>query len=164
MTAPTREQVETLLALEAKATPLDMMLAGRHSVIALIVTAPNFDHYVAARNLIRPLAEAYLDGLDAAERARLSAGVEMTDAEIGTLWEMHFNEEHRSLDEIGFARALMAEASARATAAERERCARWHEDKARICHAAWIDAGATRYLDVREAHLVSAAAHRAGEE
>ena len=55
MTAPTREQVEALLALEAK---VNRPGGARHVVEAN-------DFYDAARNLIRPLAEAYLATLDA---------------------------------------------------------------------------------------------------
>ena len=61
MTAPTREQVEALLALEAK---VNRPGGARHLVEV-------HDFYDAARNHIRPLAEAYLATLDARRDAIL---------------------------------------------------------------------------------------------
>ena len=92
---PTREQVEALLALEAKATPgewypgeetaLDYRpshIRNADSFIALMHGGGpkvaidkgqercNAELIAAARNFIRPLAEAYLAGLDA-DQARI---------------------------------------------------------------------------------------------
>ena len=92
MTPPTREQVEALLALDEKATPGPWATSPENPRLHKFVEGPstndaipspdvvctaaysdryfedddaNMDLIAAARNLIRPLAEAYLAGLDA---------------------------------------------------------------------------------------------------
>ena len=67
------------------------------------------------------MTDDYQCGFDAgvtAERSRVAEGAGMTDDEIFAEFMAHESA-------IETARALIAEASARATAAERERCARW---------------------------------------
>jgi hypothetical protein len=96
-TAPTRKQVEALLALEAEATPGDWKQLSHGDIWCMDdldnpnapMFTPNTNYrrwgrdftseqreidanlVAAARNLIRPLAEAYLAGLDAADRTRV---------------------------------------------------------------------------------------------
>lgn len=130
-----------------------------------------------------------------AARARLSAGVEMTDdAAVKLAQDMNVLPTRAGCaycptEEavVAYSRALIAEASARATAAERERCARWQpietapvgKDVLLYCPArgltneerielGWADSGrgshhawATHWMPLPDGP--SAAAHRAGE-
>lgn len=101
----------------------------------------------------------------AVERSRLAEGARMTDEETMALVEAHAYRKHDNSFEMteGEARALIAEASARATAAERERCARIVEPPTKPYKGATVSH--RRNLRLRLAEQIrSAAAHREGEE
>ena len=117
----------------------------------------------------------YQRGFDAgvaAERSRLSAGVEMTERDAWSVLDkvfFHLNNGDNG-GAIEFIRTLIAEASARATAAERERCARWHDHEeaehrrtAKYLAGVGNDADAADADAIAEEHKISAAAHRTGE-
>ena len=120
----------------------------------------------------RALLASQADRERLAERAQLSAGVDMTNEEIDVAWSKAHYEATDGKGTVPhlFARALIAEASARATAAERERCARWHDAKAekeKVWEDFYFSKGSERSADQhaieRLCHEQSATAHRAGE-
>ena len=107
-------------------SPLDAILNARPSVRKAAKVLPgddalSVDARVAA--VYVPIVKRIQEEAVAAERARLSAGVEMTDEEITAIWLSTLKKAYtpRHTPILKFARALIAEASARATAAEGER-------------------------------------------
>ena len=125
MTPPTREQVEVLLALEAKATPGDWRSIGAHicnsSLGSLAVASDVFykdrPFIIAARNLIRPLAEAYLAGLDATDRA----WVEELEGVREWAFEFFVEGEQKYMDGVSDTIELIRDELDRRIAAIRER-------------------------------------------
>lgn len=101
-----------------------------------------------------------------------NVGTEMTERDAWAVCDkvfFHLNDGDNGTA-IEFIRALIAETSARATAAERERCVRWHDHQeadhrkiAKYLANAGLDADAADADAIAEEHKISAAAHRAGE-
>ena len=115
-------------------SPLDAILNARPSVRKAAKVLPgddalSVDARVAA--VYVPIVKRIQEEAVAAERARLSAGVEMTKRDAWSVLDkvfFHLNDGDNG-GAIEFIRTLIAEASARATAAERERCARWLRER-----------------------------------
>ena len=114
----------------------------------------------------------------ATERSRLAAAGEITDDDIGHIGASYRADRttettHLHFTRQGFrevARVLITESAARATVAERERRARWHDKEAAEAEekyrsfVGFSDIGATACLQIAASHRRSAAAIRAGKE
>lgn len=131
------------------------------------------------RERLAGLKGKHHENTSAAERSRVAEGSGMTDdAAVKLAQDMNVLPTRAGCaycptEEavVAYSRSLIAEASARAMAAERERCARWHDHEeaehrrtAKYLAGEGNDADAADADAIAEEHKISAAAHRAGEE